>query len=240
VTPDPARRDWWPPTLDQRWKAAITLALGLALVLTPLWAGPLITALSPQDTYRYEAVAVRPTNGSIAVDGGDLGVQTHGIRGIDCFVDDFEPQCVYAYAARNVTTRLPDERSTLSGFLHLERFYEPVVTPRDDGNQFSLAPVPAGQVLANVSEAPADLSDGGRRVLKAGSLETTDRLPAEGTIADTDSGYRLVALTATDRASGAVPLPSLVLIELHGVVLGLVVLRAGQTTFDQWQETVAD
>lgn len=240
MTPDTNRQGWRPSALDQRWKAGLTLAIGLGLVLTPIWAGPLIAALSPQDTYRYEAVPVRPTNGSIAVDGGGLGLQSHGVRGIDCLVDDYEPQCVYAYAARNATTRLPDERSTLSGFLHLERFYEPVVTARADGHEFRLVPVTAGHVLANVSEAPADLSEGGHRVLEAGSLATTERLPAEGTIADTDGGYRLVALVAHDRASGAVPLPPLILIDIHGVVLGLGVLRAGQTTYDRWRETVAD
>jgi hypothetical protein len=162
-------------------------------------------------------------------------VQTHGVRGIYCLVDDYEPRCVYAYAARNGTTALPDDRSTLSGFLHLDRFYEPQVTETADGHRFTLDAVTAGHVLANVSVAPADLSDGGRRVIDAGSLTTTERIPAAGTIAATDDGYRLVALVERDSASGAIPLPPLVLIEIHGVVFGLGVLRAGQTTYDQWQ-----
>ncbi len=238
VTPDPLGRGWRPPALNRRRKAGLALALGLLLVLTPFWAGPLAGALAPQETYRYEAVPVAPDDGSFAIEGPDRGLQTHGIFGVDCYADE-DRTCLYAYALRNRSVTVPDHWFQDSyGFVHLDRFYDPRVTDTEAGSRLHLEPVTPGRVLATISQDPTGFPSATRQAVTTGAVTSSERLAGEGVVFETGNGYVLVTLVAINGEGSGVSLPPLALVEFLGVFVGLGLLRVGQRDYDRWQSSL--
>lgn len=235
MTPDPLGRGWRPPTLGDRRRAGLALFLGAALVLAPFWAGPVAGALAPQDTYRYEAVSIEPANDSLAIDGATRGLHTHGLHGVECFVEA-DDECRYAYALRNDSVVVPDQQfQEPSGYVHLDRFYDPRVTETAEGTRLRLEPVSAATVLANVSQDVDGVPPATARAVDAGAATTTERLTGEGFVFETDDGYVLLALVDRQQPSGAIPLPPLALVTFVAVLVGVGLLRVGWRDHDRWR-----
>lgn len=233
MTPDPIRRGWRPPRLNDRQRAGLLLLAGLALVLSPFWLGPAIAAVfPPSETFEYEAVPIEPAGDRLHAERGRYGFYRHGISGVACLVDDDDSACFYAYGARNETWTRPEYQPVPEEFVHLDRFYRPTAVGEAE---VRLEPVTAEQVIADISRPPANLSASARRVVEAGPVTTHDRIMGEGQVVDTADGYRVVTLVDRTTPRGGIPLPPLVLIEIHAVAIGLGLLRVGQRNYDRWR-----
>jgi len=237
VAPDVLSHGWRPPALGDRRRAGLALLLGVALVFAPFWVGPVAGALSPEDSYRYETVPIEPANGSVTVEDATRGLHTHGIQGVDCYVET-DRACRYAYALRNGSVVVPDQYfQDPYGYVHLDRFYDPTVAETERGTRLSLEPVSGATVLADVSQDVGRVPSATARAVEASEATTSERLTGEGFVFEADEGYVLLALVDRQHGRGAVPLPPQSLLEFVGVVVGLGLLRVGWRDYDRWQGT---
>jgi len=235
VRTDPLGRGWRPPAFGVRQRAGLALLLGFMLIFAPFWVGPVAGALAPQDTYRYETVPVEASNGTLVVEGATRGLYTHGIHGVDCYVEG-DAACQYAHALRADAVVVPDQYFQDSlGYLHLDRLYDPTTSETDEGTRLSLEPVSGATALATISQDVGGMPSATASAVETGEATTTQRLTGEGFVFDTQGGYVLLTLVERQHASGAVPLPPQVLFEFVGVVAGLGFLRVGWRDYDRWR-----
>ena len=240
MTPDPLWRGW-SPTLANRHRAGLYLLVGVALVLTPVWAGPATAAIFPATTYEYHAVSIAP-----AGDEFDFPedaptrepVSRQDVDGLACegISDSYACGVEASLVEGNVTVSEWFTARPGDDFVFVDAFYRRTWEPTgDDDVELGLLRVDAATVLAGIAVPPADLSDAGRDLLASGSVTRREPLAAAGDVVETADGY--VLFTETVRTHQHDFPPAVVTLPV-ALLAGFASLRRGQRAYDRWQERI--
>jgi hypothetical protein len=235
VTPDLLGRGWVPEFSDGQ-RAGLTLALGVALVLTPLWAGTVTAALFPAETYEYRSVTLSPAGDGFDTQPDAPAIYDQEIDGVAC--EDIDPPyaCGVEWGLRDGPVTVPDETMAApqEPYVYLDRFYRRTDTQPGNGRTvLSIERVDAATVLADIAVPKGDLPD---RVVAVIDAETTitrrSRLRYAGTVVETTAGYALVAEWEQHHRN---LLPPRELALPLMLVAGFALLRDGQRHWDRWR-----
>ena len=235
-----------------RRRATLAVALGLVLVLNPLYFGfPGIG----EPAYRYRAVEVAPTDSGLRFETRPPSEIT-GVRDVDCFAFDSATPIECAFQTEftdgeNYTALLEGApRGGWENYVRLNgsfyrRYYRGERVNGDDRRDDErgktrvtawLRPVSSEDVLSDVSARTDSLSGVYRQVVERGRLRTDEPLPHDrswgeasegptGRLVGTDDGYYLVGLDSYDP-----PLEHRRFYSAVGVLLGVIGLGYGYRT----------
>jgi hypothetical protein len=214
-----------------RYRSAVTIAVGFALLLNPLVVGTL--DIGDPDTYRYEASEV-----SFAPNG-TYTYSTHPVAldsDVACFGDAPSRSCVLErgiHTEGGITYDGPTRHfiDQEYSYVHIwgEGFFRPVSEDRRNGTVwYGLESVSQAEALKHVATPVERAERGVRTAIETGSYETSDELAGAHELVRAEDSYYVVYPAAIREFPGTERRLTVVALQWLLGIAGAVLILRGQ------------